>query len=180
MIDALDKWQARRDGPTLTGFDARADGGQRQITLRKQGVLISRQREGVRMNIGVPAQSYHGVAVNVAAGDGGSRFRIVLMHRDADLAVVLDETTDRRVALAHLQYWGLYFDLPLYIERKAGALERVEHRTGDVVCGGARNSRRKRRTIAKRRGHFLCARKPGQTERLAHVFSGEDEIIARN
>jgi hypothetical protein len=178
MIEALEK---RQEWPVLTRRDQRADGGQREVTLRKQGVLISRRRDGVRMNIGVPAQAYQGVAINVVADDDTtSRYRIVLLHRDADLAVVLNETADRYDALAHLHYWGLYFDLPLFIERKAGALECIEHRVDDLVCGSAHAHRRRGQMVAKRRGRFLTRRKPGQTQRLDHVFSGEDEIIARH
>jgi hypothetical protein len=162
----------------LTRRDQRADGGQRQITLRKQGVLISRHRDGVHMNIGVPAQAYQGVAINV--DDTTARYRIVLLHRDAELGVVLNETADRYDALAHLQYWALYFDLPLFIERKAGALECIEHSIDDLMCGSAHAHRRTGQMVAKRRGRFLTRRKPGQTERLDHVFSSEDEIIARN
>jgi hypothetical protein len=168
MIEAFEKRQR----------DQRADGGQREVTLRKQGVLISRRRDGVRMNIGVPTQAYQGVAINVV-DDATSRYRIVLLHHDADLAVVLNETADRYDALAHLQYWGLYFDLPLFIERKAGTLERIEHRIDDLVCGNPHGHRRTGQMVAKRRGRFLTRRKPGQTQRLDHMFSGEDEIIAR-
>jgi len=176
MIEALEK---RQEWPVLTRRDQRADGGQRQITLRKQGVMISRRRDGVHMNIGVPAQAYQGVAINLADGDD-TRYRIVLLHRDAELAVVLNETADRYDALAHLHYWAVYFDLPLFIERKAGALECIEHRIDDLMYGSAHAHRRTGQTVAKRRGRFLTRRKPGQTERLDHVFSGEAEIIARN
>lgn len=176
MIEALDK---RQEWPVLTRRDQRADGGQREVTLRKQGVLISRRRDGVRMNIGVPAQAYQGVAINVV-DDATSRYRIVLLHRDADLAVVLNETDDRYDALAHLQYWGVYFDLPLFIERKAGALECIEHRIDNLVCGSAHAHRRAGQMVAKRRGRFLVRRKPGQTQLMDRMFGGEDEIIARH
>ncbi|MDF2115825.1 DUF6101 family protein [Roseiarcaceae bacterium H3SJ34-1] len=186
MIEAFEKRQEarqeyRQEWPGLIRRDQRADGGQRQVTLRKQGVLISRRRDGVRMNIGVPAKAYQGVAINVATDDGKTlRYRVVLLHRDADLAVMLTETTDRYDALAHLKYWGLYFDLPLFIERKAGPLECIEHRVGDLKCGTAHAHRRTGKIIATRRGRFLARRKPGHTQRLDHVFSGEDEIIARH
>lgn len=174
---AYEAQDLKSEWPTLACADARADGGQREVTLLRQGIVIRRRHDGVRMKIRVPARAYRGVVFSTT---DNKRYRVSLSHADADLRVLLADTGDEREAFAHLQYWGDYFALPLYVERAGGQMDCIRSRLGEIECAVPQERARQGSTLLARRGRFLRRRKPGATHRLNVVHRGEREIIARH
>lgn len=171
----------KSEWPTLACVDARADGGQREVTLLRQGIVIRRRHDGVRMKIRVPARAYRGVVFKATdeAADK-QRYVVSLSHVDADLRILLADTSDEREAFAHLQYWGEYFALPLYVERADGQMDCIRRRLGNVDCATPQDHARKGTTLMARRGRFQRRRKPGSPARMNLVHRGAREIIARH
>ena len=171
----------KSEWPTLACVDTRADGGQPEVTLLRQGIVIRRRHRGVRMKIRVPARAYRGVVFKATGEAANSqRYLVSLSHNDADLRILLADTSDEREAFAHLQYWGEYFALPLYVERAGGQMECIRRRLGDIDCARPQDHARKGTTLLARRGRFLRRRKPGTLVRMDVVHHGEREIIARH
>jgi hypothetical protein len=165
----------RADEALLVQRDWRADGGSRRVRVTRAGVLITRRFGGVDMRIAVPAPAYRGVALDVAGGgDGAPCYRLSLVHRDRDLDVTLLETDDSAIAAADWTDWADWLGLP---RLAAGSADVVEIDAGERP---APVPRRGGSALRRRRPLFLARRKTGDIRRLAAIFAGEREIIARD
>jgi len=162
---------APRAAHTLVQRDRRADEGQRQVRVTREGVLISRRLAGIAMHIRVPVAAYRGVALDVSAGrEGGACYRLSLAHQDPELDVVLAETQDGGAVAADWKYWANWLDLPRLAAR-GEALEALEPARPAV------ERRRAGVAVAKRRPRFLARRKTGVAARTDISFAGEREIV---
>ena len=133
------------------------------------------------MRIAVPVREYRGVSLSLASRDGDAlAYRLHLLHRDADLSVMLDCAGDDVDILADWKLWSRFFRLPALVERQAGLVEEADLRLGGLLVGKAGPSRRAPRFRSKRRSHFLTRRKVGQPGLAAVTHAGEREIIARD
>lgn len=167
---------ANRPEKLFVQRDRRADGGNRQIRLTREDVMISRRFGGIAMMIAVPVAAYRGVALDVRAGaSGGASYRLSLTHSDPDLDVVLAETQDGGAIAIDWKYWANYLDLPR-LAPKDGELRALD-RPADPVAGVEAFARRRNASVAGRRPRFLARRKGGDAARMAAVFAGEREII---
>lgn len=160
----------KAEGELFVQRDRRADGGARRVRVTRREILIARRFGGVDMMITVPAPAYHGVALDVrAGGDGAPCYRLSLAHRDADLDVVLAETTDGGDAAAEWRYWAAFLGLPrLTVED--GAFAPIDAAPGN-------GQRRRDLNVQTRRPRFLSRRKGGEIARMTSVFADEREIV---
>ncbi|PWB79850.1 MAG: hypothetical protein C3F11_19725 [Methylocystaceae bacterium] len=155
--------------------DRRADGGQRQVRVGRQNILIARRLAGISMLISVPVRAYRGVALDIrATGHGGASYRLSLAHSDPDLDVILTETADGGAVSADWKYWASYLDLPR-LAGKDGEFETLDPRIGEVAAPGA-IARRRNTTVARRRARFATRRKTGIAARMETVYE-EREIV---
>lgn len=173
MMQAAGKTQELRVGERLlTQRDRRADGGARQVRLKRGDILIARRFGGVSMMIAAPVKAYRGVGL-VAFDDLQSDilYRLALIHRDADLDIVLGEFRDGAEAQAVWSEWAAWFGLSQLALQGADWV-RIEAPAG--VRSGAR--RRHPSMIGRRRPAFLARRTTGDMHRLADIFTNEREI----
>lgn len=97
---------------SLVQRDRRADGGDRHVRVTRGDILIARRFGGVEMMIKTPVCAYRGVGLDVRSDSEGAIFyRLLLVHADPDLDVLLGETPD--VENAHLAWtqWASWFEL---------------------------------------------------------------------
>ena len=168
---------AQPEAFSFTLPDARAEKGERRVTVVRDLVCIKRRYAGMAMRLNVPASAYRGVALSLLpTRTGGSFYRISLVHADADLTIVLGEALDDREIVADWNRWSQYFAKSRLVERAPGKFEEMEHNCGGIARGEAIEPRRTRVT-RQRRGRFLARRKPGQPERSAVRFDNAREII---
>ena len=139
--------------------DARADGGQRDVTLTCLQVTIGRRLRGMRMKIRVPVNAYAGVTLGLdATGSGRACYRVSLRHVDADLSVQLLETFDETEARQMWQGWAQHLSLAQIVEREDGALELVA-----AAQRGVQTFDRSRANVSTKRsrGRFARRRRMG-------------------
>lgn len=164
---------AKRAAQTFVQRDRRADEGQRQVRVTREGVLISRRLAGISMLITVPVAAYRGVALDVSAGEsGGASYRLSLAHSDPELDVLLAETQDGGAIAADWKYWAAWLELPR-LEARDGGLEPLE----GAAAGTGASPRRRNASVLRRRPRFLARRKPGVATRAETSFAGEREIV---
>jgi hypothetical protein len=155
--------------------DARADGGQRDVTLTNRQVTIGRQVHGVRMKVHVPVASYLGVALGLESTLGGRLcYKVGLRHHDSDLEVLLIETFDEDEAMSMWRGWAEHLSLALIVQRVDGVLERF----ADAPLK-AQSFARRRGTpqTVRSRGRFARRRRTGVTRDEDLVHRGEREIV---
>ncbi len=161
--------------------DARADGGQRDVTLTCQQVTIGRRLRGVRMKIRVPVNAYTGVTLGLEnTASERPCYKVSLRHVDADLSVLLLETFDETEARQMWQGWAQHLSLARMVEREDGALDLIA-----TAQRGVQTFDRSRANVATKRsrGRFARRRRMGVTRvgvaRVeAATFEQADESIA--
>lgn len=105
--------------------DARAEGGERDVTLSADRVTIRRRYAGVRMKIGVPTRAYRGVVLSLEeTASGHMCYRVTLRHADPDLSVVLTEAFDEGGVVEDLRDWARFLAQSPLLERAPGLLDR--------------------------------------------------------
>ena len=166
---------------TMAASDHRADDRQRLVSLSRDCIRIDRRLQGIAMRVAVPVRDYRGVSLSLATTDGDAlRYRLDLVHRDADLSVMLDCAGDDIDILADWRLWSRFFRLPALVEREAGVVQEADLSLGGMLLGKAGPSRRPPRFRSKRRPAFLGRRKTGEPRSAAVTHAGECEMIARN
>ena len=154
--------------------DPRADGGERDVTLTARHVTIGRRLRGVRMKICVPTQAYRGLVLELQASESGRLcYIIALRHADSDLDVTLHETFDEAEALAMWRGWAKHLDVPLFVARPDGRLQRFAGQNGGEPRGRRAESVATRRS----RGRFQRRRRVGGEMSDSASHKGECEII---
>lgn len=149
---------------TRHAVDPRADGARRLVHISRTSVIIERTLDGVRMRVAVPVAAYRDLVLAVRLASAQAALR--LCHEDPDLDVVLAAGEGIEVA-RRAKAWG----------EALGKAVRIEEACVKI---GVAISRRKKRAQPTRRSSFSRRRKIGRGERLATVFAGEREIVARN
>ncbi len=166
--------------------DARADGGERDVTLTRSRVTIRRRYAGVGMKIAVPTQAYRGVVLSLEdAPRGRAHFRVTLRHDDPDLSVILTEAFDETQILADWRAWADFLTQSPLVERDGGALEPAEREDepagADAACCPAMARRRGTPATWRSRGRFQPRRRMGLTRGGAlgdiGLHKGEREIV---
>jgi hypothetical protein len=158
----------------LVQRDRRADGGSRHVQVTRGDILIARRFGGVAMMIAAPVGAYRGVGLDARAdSDGDILYRLHLVHRDADLDIVLAETRDSNEAQAHWMEWSAWFDLARLAMKDD---EWVALETPDAARACTR--RRRSAFLAQRRPAFLSRRKTGDRNRLVKNFVDERQSAA--
>lgn len=151
----------------MTQRDRRADCGARHVRVTRGDILIARRFGGVAMMIAAPVEAYRGVGL-VACADMRDEmlYRLILVHRDADLDILLAETRDSADAQAAWEEWAAWFDLSrLAIQDEEWATVSAPVATRSIA------GRRRPAFLARRRPAFLVRRKVGDPRRLAAVFA---------
>lgn len=171
----FDAGQARKAETVLVQRDWRADGGARRVRVTSSDIHIARRFGGVNMRISVPVPAYQGVLLDWAAGeDGAPRYRLLLVHRDRDLDVVLAETPDDSAAADEWTAWAAWLGLPRLAPTEADEVVMLD----DARPAAAPVPRRGGSWVGRRRPRFLVRRKTGDGARLSAVFTGEREIVS--
>lgn len=173
MSQAIGKVEKMRPGERLlTQRDRRADGGARHVRVTRGDILIARRFGGVHMMIAAPVAAYRGVGlVAIADWRGDIFYRLALVHRDADLDIVLGEFRDCAEAQAAWAEWAAWFDLARL------AIQDEEWVSVDTTTGARSGADRRRPAfLARRRPAFLARRKTGDTRRLLDSYANEREI----
>ncbi|MDP2356338.1 MAG: DUF6101 family protein [Beijerinckiaceae bacterium] len=156
--------------------DARADGGERDVTLTCQQVTIGRRLRGVRMKIRVPVNAYTGVTLGLEnTASGRPCYKVSLRHVDADLSVLLLETFDEIEARQMWQGWAQHLSLARMVEGEDGALELFA-----TAQRGVQTFDRSRANVAttRSRGRFARRRRMGVAREAATISEDADENIA--
>ena len=156
----------------LTQRDRRADGGARQVRVTRGNIHIARRFGGVSMMIAAPVAAYRGVGLAVGADiHGDIIYRLILVHRDADLDILLTQCRDYADAQAVWAEWAAWFDLARL------AMQDEEWVTVTAPAGAGSGSDRRRPAMPnRRRSAFLTRRKTGDRRRLTDLFTKEREI----
>ena len=163
-------------GKTFICDDSRADGSIRRVRVEAGHVAIARRFKGIAMRLDVPVAAFRGVALSVQAGRSGAPcFELTLLHRDADLNVVLAQAASQQQLAAGWDGWSRFFAIPKLVERQAGIYERFDAAPQAALCA----PRRRCSLTRQRRGKFAARRKSGISTRMRQHFS-EAEMIARN
>ena len=80
--------------------------------MTRSDILIARRFGGVAMMIAAPVEAYRGVGLDAQTdANGDVLYRLMLVHRDADLDIVLAETHGSNEAQAQWMEWSMWFDL---------------------------------------------------------------------
>lgn len=113
MLQAAKTLQEPGVGERLvTQRDRRADGGARHVRVTRGDILIARRFGGIEMMIAAPVAVYRGVGlVTLVDLEGQLLHRVVLVHRDSDLDIILDETGDKADAQNGWRAWAAWFGL---------------------------------------------------------------------
>jgi hypothetical protein len=156
--------------------DARADGGQRQISIAADGIAIDRRVAGVRMRLALPIRAFRGVSLALVENARGSFYRVALDHRDPDLAVTLAEAKSEREIAAEWKAWAQFFNLPRLTLGPDRKLVVLDSSLGGVVLGAVQ-PRKRGWPLKPRRSKISGLRKQAPGGRVMSVFRGEREII---
>lgn len=160
--------------------DPRADGQRRSVNIERRRIKIDRTVNGIDMQVDVPAQSYYGVVLShPPAAAPATPWRIMLVHHDPDLSLILYHSDDDADVVAIWNEWSDFFSLPRLVEHPDGALDCADVYVGGLAMGRAPRWRRRGGTLANRRPRFFTRRKPGNPLRMMLNHAGEREIIAR-
>jgi Family of unknown function (DUF6101) len=161
--------------------DAAADGRMREVELHRARVVVRRTLSGMRMAINLPVSAFAGVALKLAAGEGGDEAQVAVMlaHKDPGLALPLYVSREADDAMAEWRVWGAVLGLPLLVAEGEGWRAPFAQ-IGALRLGTVRPRRRRRSVLRKRRPTILLRRRPGRVDAAMPVHRGEREIIARN
>lgn len=158
----------------LTQRDRRADGGARHVRVTRGDILIARRFGGVAMMISAPVEAYRGVSlVDATDGQGDILYRVILVHRDADLDIFLGDFRDSAEAQAVWSDWASWFDLARL------AICNGEWITVEAPIGRPPIAMRRRPTsIARRRACSPPRRMIGDTIRTSGILANQREIAS--
>lgn len=175
MLQAIEKRQEKRAGEKLlVQRDRRADGGSRHVRVTRGDILIARRFGGVAMMIAAPVEAYRGVGLDAQTdANGDILYRLMLVHRDADLDIVLAETHDSNEAQAQWMEWSMWFDLTRLAIKDDEWMALETPAAARTVA-----DRRRPASLVQRRGAFLSRRKTGDRRRLGEIFADEREIVS--
>ena len=151
--------------------DPRAEGCSRQVTLRRDSIVIARRVAGIDMRVNVPLSAYTGVALSTETHcDGSVFYRLTLAHRDADLNAVLFETDDDTNIVALWRAFAQDLGLPGLVETEPGRFVRAD-------AGRHPPMRRRNAALTGRRPRFLMRRRMGEHSDAPVVHADEREIV---
>jgi len=162
---------ARTETGARRAEDSRADQGLRWVTVTPDLVQIERRVGGVKMRIHVPMEAYAGVTLRKLTAQGQTAYEVRLVHRDAELGVLLETSNDETLANELQRKWADDLGRPA-LENGFGS---------QAVADTSRQQQPRRRcmtAIDKRRPHRVLRRKPGNPENLDLVRCTEDEITS--
>jgi len=159
----------------IVAEDARADGGQRRITLFADKIGIDRSLAGVRMKLALPVRAYRGVALTVVEGAQGTFYRVALDHPDPELGVTLAENRDPEALVSEWRGWAKYFGLPRLAQGAGSFWVALDGRLGELVLGPAQ-PRKRGWPLKHRRSRMSAIRKPARSG-VGAVHRNEREII---
>ena len=151
---------------SLVQRDRRADGGDRHVRVTRGDILIARRLGGVEMMIATPVRAYRGVGLDVQPdSEGAIVYRLLLVHADADLDVLLGETRDVESANLAWSQWAGWFELA-----------RLALNGDDWFAVDAAPTNPSRDAYPHRRGAMMVHRRPRfglrrETGQRAHVAS---------
>jgi hypothetical protein len=162
-------------------LDARADGGQRDVTLTRHAVTIRRRIAGMGMKIDVPTRAYRGVVLSLEeSARGRLHYRVTLRHADPDLSVILTEAFDESEILKDWRDWASFLTQSPLVERDTGALVGADDVEGDAPAAdqftGSFQRRRGAPASARSRGRFVRRRHVGGPIGEA-LHAGERKIV---
>ena len=163
----------------LTQRDRRADGGARQVRVTRGDILIARRFGGIEMMIAAPIKAYRGVGlVTLSDSQGDILYRVILVHRDADLDIVLCETRDTAEAQDDWRAWAAWFGLTR-LAMLDEAWTTVAASAGLRPAGFSAAMRRRPTSSERRRSSFRMREKQG-VARQPTVVSGKEREFAGN
>jgi len=151
--------------------DSRADQGLRWVTVARDLVQIERTVSGMKMRIHVPMEAYVGVTLRPVTSGNTTTYDVKLVHRDAELSVLLESLNDEAAAKALWLQWADYL----------GRTALDNGMTSQAVADTLRPQQPRRRcmtAVDKRRPRRALRRKPGNRENLGIIRGSEDEIIS--
>lgn len=160
----------------LTQRDRRADGGARQVRVTRGDILIARRFGGIEMMIAAPIKAYRGVGlVTLSDPQGDILYRVILVHRDADLDIVLGETRGTAEAQDDWRAWAAWFGLTR-LAMLDEAWTTVAASGGQRPTGVSDALRRRSSWPERRRPSSRVRGKFGAAQQSAGVFGKEREI----
>jgi hypothetical protein len=176
----------------LTQRDRRADGGARHVQVTRGDIFIARRFGGIEMMIAAPVAAYRGVGlVTLTDLQGDVLNRVVLVHRDADLDIVLGETRDKAEAQDAWVAWAAWFGLAqlamqdaewmtvaMSVEQRQAPLSVAAPVAASIALSGGVSDALSRRPswLERRRSSFRVRGKFGAAQQCAGVFGKEREI----
>ena len=178
MLQAVMKSQGVGAGERLlTQRDRRADGGARHVRVTRGDILIARRFDGIEMMIAAPVEAYRGVGLVTQIDLQGKLLnRVVLIHRDADLDIVLGETRHSDEAEGAWVEWAAWFGLARL------AMLDEEWSTVDMPAGqrptGLSAAMRRRPTSPERRRPSFRMRRKSREPREPVGVTGKDRDFA--
>jgi hypothetical protein len=160
----------------LTQRDRRADGGARHVRVTRGDILIARRFDGIEMMIAAPVEAYRGVGlVTLSDPQGDILYRVILVHRDADLDIVLGETRDTAEAQDDWRAWAAWFGLTrLAVLDEAWTT--VAASGGQRPTGFSAAMRRRPTSSERRRSSLRMREKQGVARQLTGLFGKDREI----
>lgn len=124
------------------------------------------------MTIRLGLSAYRGVGLRIVGlEEGRFCYEVKLVHRDADLSVLLAEAKDEAVSTAQWREWVSFLGLQAFVERMASAEVQVNI-DGVDLARRLPSARRRSGAGMARRPRFLCRRKVGRPVRAAAVGAG--------
>jgi len=162
---------ARTETGAFRAVDSRADQGLRWVTVTRDLVQIERSVNGVKMRIHVPMEAYAGVTLRKLATHSQATYEVKLVHRDAELGVLLETADEEQLAQALCQRWA----------DNLGCTALESGMGSQNVADTLRHQQPRRRcmtAIDKRRPRRALRRKPGNHDNLSLIRRTEDEIIS--
>jgi len=163
--------------------DARADGGEREIEIHRQRIVVRRAVNGVRMAVNMPVSAFLGVALHMLPPQGETQAAValVLEHKDPMLRLPLYVACDTDELMAQWQSWSAVLGVPQLIGELAGEVREAFERLGALRVERPFARRRRRSVLRRRRPSILMRRQRGRALPPAPaVYRGEREIIARH
>lgn len=150
------------------------------VHIGKGQTTIEKQMAGSDAVVTADNRDFEGVAAEVTPcpNTGAILARLILVHPDPSLSVVLKETTRPEDLAGDWQAWAVKLTLPMVVLDADGELKPI--RAFRAQPSGHPEPRRRNASLTGRRPRFLVRRKVGQVTETAPVHRGEHEIIARD
>jgi len=149
------------------------------VHIDQKQTVIERSMAGARTSIAADNQDFSGIAAEVVPcpNTGAILARLILVHPDPALSVVLRETTHPEDLADDWQAWAGRLNLPMVILDSDGRLKPIKAYRAQPT--GQPEPRRRNAVLSSRRPRFLVRRKTGAETEVTVIHQGEREIIAR-